>query len=173
MVLDLQLSLREMMMILDARQRQEAGWGTQSGEIDSEKHWHFKIDLCIIIFVAILYFIKGTTTSLMTSKLHRLWCFFVPKIYRKLQGEVARYFKETHHERCSCDVINEHSYIVLPLKLSWKSSKNTGIWIRIRIQKTFQPNCYSVGKIMRGINDLMTGSHGKCHAGKVTEGNRH
>ena len=26
---------------------------------------------------------------------------------------------------------------------------------------------------MRGINDLMMGSHGKCHAGKVTEGNRH
>ena len=34
-------------------------------------------------------------------------------------------------------------------------------------------HCDSVGKIMRGINDLMTGSHGKCHAGKVTEGNRH
>ena len=84
------------------------------------------IIVSLLKFIRITYFkkltfiyvcTKGTTTyerPLMTSELHRLWCFFGPTI-RILQGEVLRYLKK-HHKRCSCDIINGCSYVVACLQ---------------------------------------------------------
>ena len=71
-------------------------------------------------------YLQCTTTyerPLMTLQLQCLWRFFIPTI----QDTAGRGFEmlKKHHKPCSCDVINRHLYVVVPLAVL----ENYGIYL--------------------------------------------